>query len=193
MCTLLGDAKLQDDKPALEQWHAACRSSSGAQCPGSCGLVCRRAAERLKEQPRWVCAAARSRFGVHHLVCFVVPLWVDRDEGIPLVEVEVLQNGVCPKLFTPLDIVCPHGFGAFEVVLPGPQESPQAVLVCTSSCDELMSRTSAALSGACAAESDRSQGRRLCCSCRACVMVGRRCCSPVLGSSSPSAFSCDLN
>lgn len=54
-----------------------------------------------------------------HLVCLVVALGIQRDECIPLMEVEVFQDGINTKFCSPLHGGSIHVPGFLQVVLPG--------------------------------------------------------------------------
>ena len=62
----------------------------------------------------------------------MVALWVEGDEGVALVEVEVFQDCVHAKFGAPLHAGSVHLLGALDVMLPCSQKSPQEVVVCMS-------------------------------------------------------------
>lgn len=67
----------------------------------------------------------------HRLVSLVVALRVEGDEGVALMELEVLKDGVNAKLGAPLHAGRIHFLGTLQVVLSCTQEAPQEVVVCT--------------------------------------------------------------
>lgn len=65
----------------------------------------------------------------HHLVRLVVPLRINGNERVPLVEMEIGQQRVAPKLAPKGSMRAPHGHGPVQVVLAGAQEAAQLVVV----------------------------------------------------------------